>query len=722
MSVDSGISRRDFLKTSALAGGGLIIACYLPVGSRDAVASTGPLAPNAFLRIGVDERITVFVHKAEMGQGVYTSLPMLVAEELCCDWQLVSVQPSPVAPEYNHTWYGSFMFTGGSTSIRSEWDRLSAMGAAAREMLISAAAGQWGLEPRECSAENGYVIGPGKRRLSFGRLVDAASKLPIPEHPHLKGGSPSLLGKPVKRLDSPAKIHGNALFGIDVYEPGMLTAVIVRAPVFGAQLKSFDSDTALEIKGVQKIVDIGTGVAVVADGFWPAVKGASSVRAVWDLGDRLSLDTDTMRKDYLRQSKKPGQIAHRAGNASRIIKQSKKRIDVEYDVPYLAHAPMEPLNCFVDLHSDHCIIRTGSQSPSLDRDAAAREAGLKPEQISFETTYLGGGFGRRASPSSDFVVEAVKVAKALGRPVKVIWTREDDIKGGHYRPMYVHRVSVSLDKGGRPSAWLHRIVGQSIMVGTPFANSAVKNGIDETSVQGVVDTPYEIPHFQVELHTVTNRVPVLWWRSAGHSHTAFVMESVIDECAYAAGKDPYLYRRNLLMKSPRVLNVLDAAARNAEWSKPLPKGRARGIAVHQSFGSIVAQVAEVSFDPVGLFWVDRIVCVIDCGRVVNPDTVKAQMESGITFGLSAALYGEITLKSGFVVQSDFNDYRVTRLLAMPKIDTQIIESDQSPGGVGETGVPPVAPAVANALYAVVRSRIRSLPLTLKKLKTSHGQR
>lgn len=721
MSVERGISRRDFLKTSALIGGGLVIACHLPLGSHDAIAAVGQLAPNAFLRIGTDGSVTVFVHKAEMGQGVFTSLPMLVAEELCCDWQQVSVQLSPVAPEFNHTWYGSFMFTGGSTSIRSEWDRLSGMGAAAREMLISAAAGQWRVDPQECKAENGSVTGPGNRRLSFGSLVDSASRLPIPANPALNGGVPTLLGKPLKRLDSPAKITGKATFGIDVYEPGMLTAVIVRAPVFGAKLMSFDADVAMEDKGVRKVVDIGTGVAVVADGFWSAAKGAGNVRAVWDFGNRSSLDTDIIRKEYLRMAKKPGQIAHRVGDAPRSIKQSKKRIVVEYDVPYLAHVPMEPLNCFVDLQADRCIIRTGSQSPTLDREAAAREAGLKPEQISFETTYLGGGFGRRATPTSDFVVEAVKVAKLVGKPVKVIWTREDDIKGGYYRPMYAHRVSVSLDKRGLPSAWHHRIVGQSIMEGTPFAGSTVKNGIDETSVQGVVDTPYPLPHFQVELHTVTNRVPVLWWRSGGHSHTAFVMESVIDECAYAAGKDPYQYRRTLLKGNPRVLNVLDSAARVAEWTKPLPKGKARGIAVHLSFGSIVAQVAEVAFDPIGLFWVERMVCVIDCGRVVNPDTVKAQMESGITFGLSAALYNEINLKHGFVTQGNFNDYRVTRLLEMPKIDIRIIESDQPPGGVSEAGVPPVAPAVANAVYAVVRSRIRSLPLSLKKLRTSHGK-
>jgi isoquinoline 1-oxidoreductase subunit beta len=713
------ISRRQFIKTSALAGGGLLLACHLPFGARDAVAADeAAFAPNAFLRIGKDESVTVIVNKSEMGQGVYTSLPMLLAEELCCDWKRVTFQAAPVAPEYNHTQFGPIMVTGGSTSVRSEWDRLSLAGAAAREMLIAAAAQQWKVDPATCRAENGIVLGPGGKQLSFGKLAARAAKMPVPKEPKLKSGAKNLLGKPLHRLDSAAKINGTAVFGIDVHVPGMLTAVIARPPVFGGRVKSFDAARTKAVPGVHSVVAIDAGVAVVADGFWPAEKGRDLLEIVWDEGEGAKVSTPAMRDQYARLAATPGLVARKDGDAPAVLAKAEKRFEVEYEVPYLAHAPMETLNCFVDLKKDSCLIRTGSQFQTVDRNAAARVVGLKPEQVTLETTFLGGGFGRRACTGSDFVIEAAQVAREIKLPVKVIRTREDDIRAGYYRPMWYDRVVACLDEKGLPLAWHHRIVGQSIVAGTPFESGMVKDGIDDTSVEGAANTPYAIPNLQVELHSPKNAVTVLWWRSVGHSHTAFVMESFMDELAHAAGQDPYQYRRQLLAKHPRTLKVLETAAKKGDWGKPLPTGHGRGIAVHESFGSFIAQVAEVSLDGKGNIKVHRVVCAIDCGRIVNPDTIKAQMESCITFGLSAALYGAITLKNGRVEQGNFDDYPLVRMQVMPQVEVHIIESSESPGGVGEPGVPPIAPAVANALFAACGARIRSLPMTPEKIATA----
>lgn len=722
MSEGTGISRRQFMKTSALAGGGLLLACHIPFGNRDAAASGEALfAPNAFLRIGTDESVTVIVNKSEMGQGVYTSLPMLLAEELCCDWQKVRFQPSPVAPEYNHAQFGPIMVTGGSTSVRSEWERLSLAGAAAREMLVAAAAGRWKVDPAACRAENGIVLGPGGKQLSFGKLAASAAKLPVPRDPRLKSGARKLLGKPLHRLDSPAKINGSAIFGIDVAVPGMLIAVIARPPVFGGRVKSFDASGALAVPGVKQALAVDAGVAVVADGFWPALKGREKLQIVWVEPEESRISTSVMRRDYARLAETPGLTARKQGDAPAVLSAAKKRLEAEYEVPYLAHAPMEPLNCFVDLKADSCLIRTGSQFQTVDRNAAARVAGLKPEQVTLETTFLGGGFGRRACTGSDFVIEAVQVAKAIRRPVKVIRTREDDMRAGYYRPMWYDRVSACLDNKGMPLAWHHCIVGQSIVSGTPFESAMVKDGIDDTSVEGAANTPYDIPNLQVELHSPKNAVPVLWWRSVGHSHTAFVMECFLDELAHTAGIDPFQYRRRLLAKHPRILKVLETAAERSGWGKPLPRGHGRGIAVHESFGSFVAQVAEVSIDNKGHLKVLRVVCAIDCGRIVNPDTIKAQMESGITFGLSAALFGAITLNNGRVEQGNFHDYQLVRMLDMPRVETHIIDSSEAPGGVGEPGVPPIAPAVANALFAASGARVRSLPITADKISMALGK-
>ena len=712
------INRREFLKQGAVLGGGLVIACYLPPLGPAWGRAESEFAPNAFLRIASDGSTTIIVNKSEMGQGVYTALPMLVAEELACDWQKVRVEAAPVAPVYNHTAFG-LQVTGGSSSVWSEWERLSMAGAAARQMLIAAAAATWKVSPDSCRAENGAVLGPAGKRLGYGTLAAKAAKLPVPKEVRLKDPRDCrLLGKPVHRTDSPAKIAGTALFGMDVTAEGMLTAVIARPPVFGATLKSLDDSSARGVAGVRQVVAVPAGVAVLADDFWQARKGRELLKMEWEDGPWGELSTEGMREEYTRLAATAGLVARKEGDADAALSGAARRLEAQYEVPYLAHAPMEPLNCFVDLKPDSCLIRVGSQFQTVDRDAAARTAGLKPEQVTLETTLLGGGFGRRANPASDFVVEAVQVAQAVKRPVKVVWSREDDLKGGYYRPFWLDRISAGLAPDGALSAWKHTIVGQSIIAGTAFEKAMVKNGIDDTSVEGAADIPYRIPNLLVDLHTTKVGVPTLWWRSVGHSHNAFVVESFLDEVAHALGQDPCQYRRELLVGHPRHLGVLDAVARLSGWGKPLPAGRGRGIAVHESFKSFIAMVAEVSVAESGELKVHRMFCAVDCGRIVNPDTIEAQMQSGIAFGLSAALYGAITLKKGRVEQSNFDDYPVLRIDDMPEVRVQIVKSAEKPGGIGEPGVPPVAPAVANALFAATGARVRTLPLTRERVAAS----
>ena len=492
------------------------------------------------------------------------------------------------------------------------------------------------------------------------------------------------------------------------------------APVFGGKVVSFNATKAKTIPGVRDVVQVPSGVAVVADGFWGAREGREALEIAWNEGEWARLSTEGMREDFAKLARTPGLAARKEGDPEKALSSSIRKLSAEYEVPYLAHATMEPLNCCVDLRDDRCDIWTGTQFQTVDRNTAARAAGLKPEQVRVHTTYLGGGFGRRANPQNDFVVEAVEVAKAVKKPVKVIWTREDDTKGGYYRPMWYDRLSAGLDEKGNLLAWQHTIVGQSIMTGTPFEGMGVKDGIDAASVEGAQDIPYAIPNLLVDLHTPKIGVPVLWWRSVGHSHTAFVVESFLDEAVHAAGKDPFEFRRGLLADKPRHRGVLELAAGKAGWGKPLPAGWGRGIAVHESFGSFIAQVAEVSVSKEGGIRVHRVVCAIDCGRVVNPDTIEAQMESGIVFGLSAALHGAITLKNGRVEQSNFHDYPVLRMSEMPKVEVHIVASREAPGGVGEPGVPPIAPAVANAVFSATGARMRTLPMTpgavLKALK------
>ncbi|HTZ17201.1 MAG TPA: xanthine dehydrogenase family protein molybdopterin-binding subunit [Dissulfurispiraceae bacterium] len=714
------MSRRDFLKTGALAGGGLLLGFSLPFGSNVADAAT--FAPNAFIRIGTDNVVTFIINKSEMGQGVYTSLPMLLAEELEVDWSKIRVEPAPVDHAYDHTQWGPMQGTGGSSSVRSEWERLSKVGAAARMMLISAAADIWKVAPSACRAKKSYVIGPDEKSLSYGELAEKASTLEPPKDiPLKKPSEDKLLGRPMKRLDTPDKVSGKAIFGIDARVPGMLTAVVSRCPVFGGKLKGFNADKAKALPGVKAVVKVDTGVAVIADDFWSAHQGREALEISWDEGPLASFDSQKQRDEYAALAKTPGAAARKEGDAEQAIKQAAKQISAEYEVPYLAHATMETLNCLINCRGDSCEIWTGTQFQTADRNSAARILGIKPEKVKLHTTYLGCGFGRRANPHTDFVSEAATVAKAamtagIRYPVRVIWTREDDIRGGYYRPMWYDRISAGLDKNGEPVAWRHTIVGQSIIAGSPFEKALTKDGIDETSVEGAADIPYAIPNILVDLHSPKLPVTVQWWRSVGHSHTAFVVESFVDELASAAGKDPYDFRVRLLKNHPRNLGVLKLAAEKAGWGTSLPAGRARGIAVHESFGSFISQVAEVSVNPNGTVKVHKVTCAVDCGKVVNPDTIKAQMEGGIVFGLSAVLHGAITLKDGRIEQSNFHDYPVVRMNEMPAVDVYIMDSNEPPGGIGEPGVPPIAAAVGNAIFAATGKRIRRLPLHREDLQ------
>jgi isoquinoline 1-oxidoreductase beta subunit len=715
MSTPSGTSRRDFLRTTAVATGGLVLAFTVP-GSRRFMggqqASAAPFAPNAFLRVAEDDSVTILLSHSEMGQGIWTGLSMLVAEELDADWSKVRVEHAPAAPAYAHTAFGMQM-TGGSTSTWSEFDRYRQAGATARSMLVAAAAARFGVPVSDCRTENGAVIA-GTRSARYGALATAAARLPVPTTVALKDPRDwKLIGKPTRRLDSPEKTSGRAQFGMDVQFPGLLTAVVARAPAFGGTVKSFDPAKALAVPGVRKVVRVPSGVAVVADHFWAARAGREVLSIEWNPGPGAGLDSAGLRAQFRKLAGTKGTPATSRGNPSAAISRAARTVEAEYAVPYLAHAPMEPLNCAVRIGRGKCEIWTGTQFQTLDQQLAASITGLRPAQIEIHTTFLGGGFGRRANPTSDFVVEAVHVAKAADAPVKTVWTREDDVRGGYYRPAFLHRARIGVGADGFPLAWEHVLVGQSILAGTPFEPMLVKNGIDSTSVEGTADSPYlkDLADVRVDLHSPRTGVPVLWLRSVGHTHTAFVMESLIDELAKAAGKDPVEYRRALLKGHPRHLGVLNLAAEKAGWGKAPVRGRALGVAVHESFGSWVAQVAEVSAEA-NRIRVHRVVCAVDCGVAVNPETIAAQMESGIVFGLSAALYGNLHLEAGGVKESNFHDYRVLRMNEMPVVEVHIVPSTEKPGGIGEVGVPPAAPAVANAVAALTGQRLRERPLTL----------
>ncbi len=708
------MERRAFLKISVAASSGLLIGLYFPGANKLVAAeekSASAFMPNAFLRIGTDERVTVIVNHSEMGQGVYTALPMLLAEALDADWSKIGYESAPVDAKYNHPIFG-MQITGGSSSVYSGFEQYRNAGAAARAMLIAAAAVQWNADPASLRTESGTVLDGTNRKLSYGQLAEAAAKMTPPAKVTLKDAKAfKLIGTPAKRLDTPEKINGKAVFGIDVKNAGMLTAVVARAPVFGAKVKGFDDSRARNMPGVRKIVPVPSGVAVVADSFWQAKMAREAVRIDWDEGEMHTFSTSQMMQQFREQAKSPGTSVRRDGDPDGALAKAAQKIEAVYEVPYLSHLMMEPLNCAVDLREDSCEIWTGTQFQTVDRAAAAKAAGLPNEKVQIHTTFLGGGFGRRATPQSDFVVEAVHVAKAAGVPVKVVWTREDDMQGGWYRPAFLHSIVGGVDASGNPVSWRSRLVGQSIMAGTPFEAMMKGKEYDPASVEGVDDLPYEILNLAVESHQAKVGVPVQWWRSVGHSHTGFATECFIDELAALAHKDPYQFRRSLLTKHPRHLAVLDLAAQKAGWGKPLPKGRAHGIAVHFAFGSYNAQVAEVSVMD-GRVRVHRIVSAVDCGHYVNPGIIAAQLEGGAIFGASAALYQELTFENGRLQQTNFHTFPVMRMNECPEIETHIVESNEKSGGIGEPGVPCTAPAIANAVFGATGKRIRKLPIRM----------
>jgi isoquinoline 1-oxidoreductase beta subunit len=713
--ITTNTSRRNFLKTGALLSGGLMISFVVPGATRLKGADTD-FSPNAYLRVGTDDSIHVVLAHSEMGQGIWTTLTMLIAEELDADWSKIHVEHSPAGDPYKHTAFG-VQITGGSSTTWSEFDRYRKAGATARTLLVTAAAKKFGVRPDECKTENGFVIA-GNKRASYGELAASAATLPPPADVPLRTAKDwKYIGKGMKRLDAPAKVNGTAKFGMDMQFPGMLTAVMAHPPIYGSKVKSFDATKAKAIVGVRDVVQVSTGVAVIADHFWAAKKGRDALKIEWLPGELASFDSVTQLKEFKQLAATKGLPAVKKGDVNSGMSKAVKIVEAEFAFPYLTHAAMEPINCTVKIENGTCEIWTGSQMQMNDQAAAAKVLGIKPEQVNMHTPFLGGGFGRRATPASDFVVEAVEIAKVSGKFIKMVWTREDDIKGGYYRPSFVHRAKVGLNAEGYPVAWDHTIVGQSIMAGGPFAAS-IKDGIDSSSVEGVSDSPYmeDIADHYVGLHSPTKGMPVLWFRSVGHTHTGTVMESIIDELAHAAGKDPVEYRRTLLKKHPRHLAALNLAAEKAKWGQSLPAGHFSGVAVHESFGSYVAQVAEISLDEHGHVKVHKVVCAIDCGLAVNPDGIRAQMESGINFGVAVALYGEITLSKGHVQQSNFHDYRVARMNETPAIEVYIVDSSEKMGGAGECGVPPTAPAIANAIFAATGKRIRQQPFGNINLK------
>ncbi|GAB4062958.1 xanthine dehydrogenase family protein molybdopterin-binding subunit [Uliginosibacterium sediminicola] len=723
-------SRRRFLQGVA----GLSLAVYLPTTQ----AATGPglppgaaeaaanFEPNAFVRIGTDNVVTVISKHIEMGQGTYTGIATIVAEELDAAWSQVRVEGAPAdAKRYANTLWGPFQGTGGSSAMANSWMQMRQAGAAARAMLVAAAAKQWQVPASEIAVSEGLISHAASNRSGkFGDFVLAAANESVPANIQLKDPKDfKLVGKRAPRKDSADKVNGKAIYTQDIHLPGMLTAVVAHPPHFGAKVKSFDAAQAKAIKGVVDVVAIPTGVAVLAQDTWSAKKGRDALRIEWDDSAAFKLGSEQILARYHALAKQPGAVAHKSGDADAAFAAAAKVLSASYDFPFLAHAAMEPLNCVVRLGKDECEIWNGEQMQTGDQMAVSALLGIKVEQVKINMLYAGGSFGRRGSKDADYVREAVTIAQAFqGRaPVKMVWFREDDMKAGYYRPMFHHRIEAALDAQGNATAWRHRLVGQSILSGSPFAGM-VQNGIDPVSVEGAANLPYAIPAKLVDLHTPTDiAVPSHWWRSVGSTHTAYSTETFIDELAKQAGKDPVAYRLDLLKNQPRHSAVLKLAAEKAGWGTPLKPGkkgerRARGVAVHESFGSYVAEVAEITLQRDGSIRVDRVVCGVDCGVPINPDVIRAQVEGSIGYALSAALHGAITLKEGVVEQSNFHDYAPIRINEMPKVEVHIIASPEKPTGIGEPAVPPLAPAVANAIAAASGKRLRDLPFKTDTLK------
>ena len=723
MTARADVSRRDFLRTSAAVGAGLTLATWLPGCSKapSGGAAGAGFVPNAFVRIGTDDTVTVIAKHLEMGQGAYTGLATMLADELDADWSRVRVEGAPAdETRYGNATWGGAMGTGGSSSILSSFQPMREAGAAARAMLVAAAAVRWSVPAAEITVANGVVSHAGSGKSArFGELAADAAKLPVPATVTLKQASAfRLIGKEdLPRLDIPAKVNGSATFTQDVKLPGMLTALVAHPPRFGGTVKSFDATRAKAVPGVTDVVQVPTGVAVLAKDFWAAKQGRDALVVEWDDAKAETRSSDAIWEEYRALALKPGKVATTTGDVARALGGAAKVVEATYELPYLAHAAMEPMNCVVQLGKDGCDIWYGAQSQTWDKgavqkalkgDVAGRVAnrlGIDAGKIRLNMQYAGGSFGRRAALGADYVLEGVSIAQAIdGRaPVKLVWTREDDMRAGRFRPMFVHALRAGLDGRGNLVAWQSRSVGQAFW-------ELGKSGVDDAGVEGLADILYDVPNVQAENHIAASPVTTQWWRSVGHSHTAFAKECFVDELARAAGRDPVEFRRALLAKQPRLLGVLNLAAEKAGWGEPAAPGISRGVAVHASFSSYVAEVAEVLVGKDGSLKVQRVVCAVDCGIVVNPDIVRAQMEGGIAYGLGAALYGAITLDGGVVQQANFDAYRTLRMSDMPVVEVHMVPSTESPTGVGEPGLPPIAPAVANAVAALTGKPVRRLPL------------
>jgi isoquinoline 1-oxidoreductase beta subunit len=713
------IDRRGFLKVGAAFGGGLALTVALAPSLRPAwaAAEAAEFAPNAFIRIDRQGLVTLVMPSAEMGQGIYTAEAMLLAEELEVGLDQVRLEHSPANDALYANPLIGIQLTGGSTAIRAFWTPLRQAGAVARTLLIAAAAKQWGVDPAGLKAQHGAVT-DGKRSLGYGELADAAAALPVPDAKTVALKDPkdfTLIGTRAKRLDTPDKVNGRAEYGIDTKLPGLKVAAIAISPVYGGKPKSVDEAAALAVKGVRQVVKTDESVAVVADHMGAAKKGLEAAAIQWDDGPNANVSSADLVRQLEEESKKPGAVARNEGDTEKALAGAAQRLDAIYQVPFLAHAAMEPMNCTVHVQKDSCEIWVGTQVPTLAQGIAATVTGLPKEKVQVHNHLLGGGFGRRLEV--DGIGRAVAVAKQVDGPVKVVWSREEDIQHDMYRPHYYDRFSAGLDAAGKPVAWTHRIAGSSIMA--RYFPPGFKDGVDSDAVEAAAEPPYAFPSIRVEYVRVEPQgVPTSWWRGVGPTHNVFVVESFIDELAAAAKQDPVAYRKALLGHNPRALGVLTVAAEKAGWGKPMGAGKGRGVSVQFAFGSYVSMVAEVTVAPDGTIKVDRLVGAVDCGLTINPDTIEAQVQGGAIFGLTAALHGNITFKDGRVEQGNFDTYLPMRIDEVPVIETHLVKSAESPGGIGETATAAVAPAVANAIFAATGKRLRSLPFDTDQLKTS----
>jgi isoquinoline 1-oxidoreductase subunit beta len=715
LATETNLSRRNFLVTSAAVGGGLMLSPSLPFGQSEAADSL-TFTPNAFIRIDSDGQVVLTMSYVEMGQGTYTSIPMLIAEELEVNLKQVKLEHAPPNEKVYANPLLGVQATGNSNAMRGAWKPLREAGATARTMLIAAAAKRWGVDANSCRAQDGEVIhAPSGRHLKYGELAADAAKQPVPTNVALKAASDfKLIGTPAKRLDISGKVNGSAMFGIDARPPGVKFATLAQSPTFGGRVKNVDDTAAKAVKGVRQIVRLDDAVAVVADHMGAAKKGLEALKIEWDDGEHSGLDTKEVARLLEEATLKPGVVAQNIGDADKAMAGAVTKVEATYHLPFLAHATMEPMNCTVHFRKDECEIWLGTQAIARVQAFAAKAAGLPVEKVIVHNHLLGGGFGRRLE--ADIAIRAVEIAKQVDGPVKVVWTREEDIQHDLYRPYWFDRISAGLDKDGKVIAWHNRYAGSSVIA--RWLPPGFKDGLDPDSTEGAIDLVYDMPNFHVEYTRVEPPgIPTGFWRSVGPSHNVFVVESFVDELAAAAKQDPVAFRQAMLGKNPRAKAVLDLVAEKSGWGSPLPKGRGRGVSLQFAFGSWQAQVAEVEVSPKdGTVRVHRVTCAMDCGTVVNPNTVQAQLQSGIMFGTTAALYGEITLKGGRVEQTNFDTYQILRINEAPTVDVHLVASTEPPGGMGETGTSAVVPAIANAIFAATGKRLRKMPIDASVLK------